>query len=351
MTNGAKPGFNIVTFLHNDITRVLPQDSNVELIIVDYGVNDAVVDRAGLDLTQVKNAHEILIRYVRNDMERSPALLYTESFISPHRVHQMPLQGTNMAEFHGNVTQKYDIPMSSFRHAVWPDINDSAFASSIWGTDVHPPWRVHQLLADTLIYYLQKSYSRFAQVHGPASDPSPEEEHLKLFRRGIGCLTKHQGFRLDTDLFVGTNPPAELVESTGWAFASDVRGIDGLIGFGNSSETSIVVFDLPCKTSQGVIDIAFLSSYSGMGAARVGVEGSQSDSKAWIIIDALWETSASITNNRVISIRGGFETVRVSFEVLSAAREAEFGSMVKNAFEEGLDRLDRKFKIVSIQCC
>ena len=52
----------------------------------------------------------------------------------------------------------------SFRDAVWPDISNSSLADSIWGSSVHPDWQVHQLLADVLVYFIEKSYARFLGV-------------------------------------------------------------------------------------------------------------------------------------------------------------------------------------------
>lgn len=47
---------------------------------------------------------------------------------------------------------------------MWPNDEDSAMADRLWGSDVHPDWQVHQLLADVLVYVIQKSYALFLQV-------------------------------------------------------------------------------------------------------------------------------------------------------------------------------------------
>lgn len=52
----------------------------------------------------------------------------------------------------------------SFRHALWPDINKPEVANRIWGEEVHPDWQVHQLMADVVVHYLQRSYARFVEV-------------------------------------------------------------------------------------------------------------------------------------------------------------------------------------------
>lgn len=111
--NAAKPSTNIQVFMSNHLRATLPEDSDVDLIIVDYGVNDANLETFGGGINDLKLQHEALISYVRNDMIHMPAILYAESFITPARVRQEPSQGTNMAEVHADVTRKHDVPMVS----------------------------------------------------------------------------------------------------------------------------------------------------------------------------------------------------------------------------------------------
>lgn len=47
---------------------------------------------------------------------------------------------------------------------MWPNDKDSSLAERVWGSEVHPDWQVHQLLADVIVYYFQKSYARFLEV-------------------------------------------------------------------------------------------------------------------------------------------------------------------------------------------
>ncbi|CBJ30204.1 conserved unknown protein [Ectocarpus siliculosus] len=109
VVNEAVPGEGMIDFLHKTIKNVLSVDVEVDLVIVDFGVNDAILDH--FDLEDVKMAHETFISHVRNAMTSKPALLYAESFIAPRLASLHPPQGSNMAEVHANVTQKYDIPM------------------------------------------------------------------------------------------------------------------------------------------------------------------------------------------------------------------------------------------------
>ncbi|CAN0305654.1 unnamed protein product, partial [Scytosiphon promiscuus] len=186
--NAARPKYNVGDFLHNDLHDTFPVDVVVDLIIVDYGVNDAVLQRFDFDINNVKLAHEVLISHIRNDMIHMPALIYAENFIPDSRVRSAPQQASNMAEVHAAVTSKYDIPMVSFRDAVWPDLEDPALANRLWGNEVHPDWQVQQLLADVMVYFIQKSYARFVEEHGLLSTPSPGDKALSLFETKMGCL-------------------------------------------------------------------------------------------------------------------------------------------------------------------
>lgn len=111
MTNQAERGEGSVHFLHKPIDAVLPLDLDVDLVIVDFGVDDAVIEDFDFDLDYVKMAHEALVRHVRNDMFQSPALFYVESFIAPRRVRSAPHQASNKADVHAEVARLYDIPM------------------------------------------------------------------------------------------------------------------------------------------------------------------------------------------------------------------------------------------------
>lgn len=111
--NAATPAHDVSDMLHNQLRTILPVDLEVDLIIADYGVNDAVVQHFGSHVKNIKLAHEVFIRYVRNHMLQEPALLYAEGIMSPDRVRSTPSYGTNLAKVHAAVAKKYDIPMVS----------------------------------------------------------------------------------------------------------------------------------------------------------------------------------------------------------------------------------------------
>lgn len=115
--NAATPAFGVLNFLHNNLLSVLPVTLEVDLILVDYAVNDALIENFDYDVENLKRAHEILLRHVRIRMQHAPAVLYVETYRPPSERKTKPLQMTNIAEVHGAVAQKYDIPVVSRQSA------------------------------------------------------------------------------------------------------------------------------------------------------------------------------------------------------------------------------------------
>lgn len=120
--NRATPAYSVTNLLHKELHTTLPVDLDADLILVDYGINDAGIE--GFDLTtpdgvpthdirSVVMAHEVFVRYLLYDMVHEPAVVYVESFLAPAKAQQYPSHTLNIAEAHRNVTQKYDIPMVS----------------------------------------------------------------------------------------------------------------------------------------------------------------------------------------------------------------------------------------------
>lgn len=176
-------------------------------------------------------------------------------------------------------------------------------------------------------------------------------------------MADERSFVLDAGAFVGLPPPQEQVESVGWSFSEDTGGARGLIGFGNPSPPAVVSFDIPCAGERRVLDIGYLKSYSGMGAVKVVVRGcaadthgesdADSNSDIVVVLDGLWETQASVLDNVVIPTPSGFDTIRVTFEALSVDTETSYSSALSGMAGGDSDRvrIDRKFKVVRMQCC
>lgn len=171
-------------------------------------------------------------------------------------------------------------------------------------------------------------------------------------------MAEKRSFIMNTAVFIGLRPPQEQVESVGWSFTKDSHGRGGLIGYGNSSRQAMVSFDLPCAGDRGVLDIGYLKSDRAMGAVRVVVRGSGAEpddlsDETVTIIDGLWQSRASVLEYAAIPTPNGFDTIRVSFESLSADTEVSYASLLAGVVGKDADsvRMDRKFTVVRMQCC
>ncbi|CAM9457063.1 unnamed protein product, partial [Ectocarpus sp. 8 AP-2014] len=243
---------------------------------------------------------------------------------------------------------------------------------------VHPPWQVQQLMADVVVYYMQKSHARFLEANGeiacgdevvkdPLSNPSVDERELERFKNGLGCLESTNSFELGLGGYLGTPPPSELVSTNGWSILQ-LAGAPGLTGFGNSSSNpAVAVFDLPCVGEKQILDVEYLVSYEGMGAVKVSVgqvdalgSSAANNSTSDVVVDGLWGSHVSIPAFETIDIpdkgtRAPESMVRVTLEILSAEGERLYSPYlfagVGNDVEQTSVRGDRKFKLLSLQCC
>lgn len=204
------------------------------------------------------------------------------------------------------------------------------------------------------------------QVHGTLSNPSPREIENQRFQDKLGCLGYPRSSIILLPNYLGKPPPRELVSATGWSFARLAGKQPGLIGFGNSSSTAMATFDILCTGERRVLDVEYLVSYEGMGAARVVVdartgaedsnEGGAKSSKSEVIVDGLWGSQASCSWYETLPIpdtgnTASEATVRVTFEILSALEEAKYAGSSHLFEAEGNVRGDRKFRLLSLQCC
>lgn len=58
-------------------------------------------------------------------------------------------------------------------------------ADAVWGAKAHPPWQVHQLMADVVVYYLQKAHARFLEVIAD-SVPGWVAQHVAVLPKHVG---------------------------------------------------------------------------------------------------------------------------------------------------------------------
>lgn len=207
------------------------------------------------------------------------------------------------------------------------------------------------------------------------------------------------------DSFVRRNGPPPHIEGprwwpSRWAILRSPNVFVHLHCVHIDGQAAIATFDLPCSGHHGILDVGYFLSYDGMGAVKVKIEATpeelarrrqepnfglhhplatqrgaaahggldipndpsqgkergrdeeDSDMSFVTIVDSLWGTRASVMGYQAMSIprgiRGG--DIRVTFEILSAAKEMEYDVGLDDNGER-LDRGDRKFKLVNMQCC
>ncbi len=126
---------------------------NPDLVIIEYGVNDNTSDE------QLECYASLVRRVLSHESQPAVILLFV-----------MNEGGTNSQSVQVPVGQHYDLPMISYRDAVWPEVSTK---SNLYGqyewTDiaadwVHPTNKGHAIIAELLISYLSKTYDNLSSI-------------------------------------------------------------------------------------------------------------------------------------------------------------------------------------------
>lgn len=181
------------------------------------------------------------------------------------------------------------------------------------------------------------------------SHPSPDEKAFRNFAdQGVGCLGTKKVTRIELGQYVGKPPPKQLVSATGWSFLNTGHAA-GFVAFGNSSTRAEASFNLSCGHMRH-LDLEYLLSYEGMGAVSVAVTSNEIGPT--MVIDGLWESRASVPWFRTVPIPGDSKSVLVTLSIMSAENEEDKKPSLSNSdMNKPSLRGDRKFKLISMQCC
>ncbi|CAM9356917.1 unnamed protein product [Discosporangium mesarthrocarpum] len=348
------------------ITQTLPPEEEVDIVILDTAVNDANLKFYKNKVQNLRTDHEVFVNYVLSHMRNQPALLYVEGFISSFH--------TNIAEEHRKVTERYGVPMVSYRHAVWPDGVEEAEANQLWGVNEkgrgipHPRWQTHQLFADVLVHYLQAEYARFCQKFSGSSPPRTPYYPGVVRRATEVCIDGYMSYMgvMGDSPFLPEQGGA-LSAQLGWAMGEDVEGKPGLLAYSGVTPGAEVTFRVTCSQGSSAY-VGYLSSYEGMGAVEVLVDKKRPlPNGEQYVIDGLVtedhvsvETYASIPMKaakeakaaRQAGVRNGTVTARVTFRMHSLP---PFRKMARGKDGQPLRSVElrgnQKFKILSLYCC
>ena len=127
--------------------------SNPDFVVIEFGVNDEVSDEHA-------EAYASLVRRVLSH-ESQPAVILL--FV-------MNEGGSNAQENQQPIGKYYDLPMISYRDAVWPEVNTKSNIygqynwSDIAADWVHPTNKGHAIIAELICAYLQKTYENLSSI-------------------------------------------------------------------------------------------------------------------------------------------------------------------------------------------
>jgi len=194
-----------------------------DFVVVEYSVNDR-------SEKMYAETMEGLLRHILNSPAK-PAVMM---------LFTMNLNGQNAQEWHSQVGKHYDIPMISYRDAVWPEVEAKKIVwRDISPDEVHPNDRGHKLCADMITLYLESVLGEEKTRKIPSAVFTDVYENAKRFR-GNNLIP---------------------IENTGWKKNEN--------GWETEKPGSEIVFDVPAR----LIALLFYRIKDDMGMVEVTVDG------------------------------------------------------------------------------
>ena len=237
--NGTGSGYGCLR-VQRDLLSAHP-----DFVIVEFGVNDRA------DLAHVET-YEGVVRQITADPDQPAVMLL---FTMHH-------DGTNAQDFQGEVGRRYQLPMISYRDAVWPEIAAGRLKWSDLFVDViHPNDRGHAGIAECVESLLQNALDHLPAEPGEIP-PLPPPRYTDLF-------AKIQ--RIDAE-------DLKPVVNDGWAFdAADHC-------WKSSAPGSVVEFSFNGR----LVELLYARVIPNAGTVRVSVDNGPSMlCDAWF--DGTWE--------------------------------------------------------------
>lgn len=159
---------------------------HIDFTVVEFSVNDD-------DNAHFLETYEGLIRHIY-DSEAQPAMLIVNSVRYD--------DGGNAQAQHNRIGAAYGIPCVSMQSTIYPHIADHTLANrEITTDDLHPNDLGHRMMADVIIYFLEKVYADLAnETEQPISMPAPMTvnayEHSTRWQNN-NCKPIANGFTAD----------------------------------------------------------------------------------------------------------------------------------------------------------
>lgn len=226
-----------------------------DLVVVDFSVNDS-------GTATDKEAYESVIRQVLKS-KNSPAVIII-SFMSEG--------GHNYQDMHLEIAKHYDLPMISYRDALWPEMEDGRYIWSEFYPDyIHPNNRGHKLAADLIVHYIAKEYlavTTDAEKDVPAPLLKNRFEVAKIYNNATITPKKNVGWQPGNNLYEAYNPLLPMAFKKGWRATE--AGAEISFTIEDARSLSIVYKRISDSNQAGSVDIYLndkkvktLSSYYG----------------------------------------------------------------------------------------
>ena len=241
-----------------------PPDS--DLLLVDFHINDAIVGASvPADFLEEAESMILEVRRLRPTLE----ILYVSSMCQP--------SGGVMNTIYKTITAAHAVPFVSYFDLVSaasylrvPGEEDAQpLGSGPMCEEIshfHPPWPIHQLIADTVLGCLEASWAELCER--PAAANGSKTLSLPSRLKSVSCevpvvfLSAQREWERALSGGKGSPPPT-AIRASGWDLVEDRANKPGWVA---SSPASWIEFDVRFGAHPRLA-ITYLQSYAGLGAA------------------------------------------------------------------------------------
>ena len=123
-----------------------------DFVIVEFGVNDEATDAVA------REAYEGIVRRILAS-PKGPAVMLL--FLQKN-------DGTNAQEGQAQIGARYQLPMISYRDAMWPEMQGGKFAwKDVTADDIHPNDKGYDIVSGLVINQLEKAYRNMNVYEAP----------------------------------------------------------------------------------------------------------------------------------------------------------------------------------------
>lgn len=167
-------------------------NKNPDLVIVDFSVNDSASNA-----TIYRESYESLIRRILKK-SNNPAVICVCMFNET---------GESVQTIHAQVAKHNNVPMVSYKDAVWPQNGAKVYAWSEIGADnVHPNNTGHAVISELLIYYINTVRAKLTEISetvAPLGEPLTESgfENGVLYTNQTLTASSLGSFKLTNNAF------------------------------------------------------------------------------------------------------------------------------------------------------